>query len=181
MSVSAAATMPPVQDSAVASLRWAALQAARTSPAFAVSIASDKAEPHEQEKRETRVERGEDIVEHDAESAMHLAVRPVRREGLDDVGDAEEHEAGGIGERRDRRDGEDEELRRDLVDDDEAGIADIAGPARGVGRPAAQGEDNCRGDDEAERAEFAADMPGEGQGGERPPGTGDLRQQPGAE
>src|SRR5437868_6090513 len=161
MSVSAAATMPPVQDSAVASFRWLAPQAASTSPAFAVNTASDKAEPREQEERQPGIERGKDIVEHDAESAMHLAIGPVRWERLDDVGDAEEHETRGIGEGRDRRDREHEKLRGDLVDDDEAWIAEIAGAACRVRRPAADGEDDRRGEDETERAEFAADIPGE--------------------
>src|SRR6185437_5990094 len=146
MSVSAAATMPPVQDSAVASLSPPARQAA--SAASDKPVASDKTEPHEQEERQPGIDRREDVVEHDAEPAMQTAVGPARREGLDDIGDAEEHEAGGVGEGIVRRHREDEPLRGDLVDDDEAGIAHIAGAADRVGGPAAHGEDDRRRDDE---------------------------------
>src|SRR5260221_6458247 len=179
--VSAAATMPPVQDSAVASLRPPVRQAASTSSAFAIKIASDKAEPHEHEKHQPGIECCEDIVEHDAEPAVQRAVGPVRRERLDDVGDTEEYEADSIGERIGWSHGEDEPLRRNLVNDDEAGIANAAGASDSAGGPATNGEDDGRRKNEADRAEGRADVPGEGEGGERTRSSRDLRQQAGTE
>src|SRR6266852_3293019 len=101
MSVSAAATMPPVHDSAVASLRLLARHATSTWPAFAVNIASDNARPHQNEKRRPGIDRREHIIEHDPEPAMQRAIGPARRPRLGDVGDAEQHEADGIGEQID--------------------------------------------------------------------------------
>src|SRR5665213_58887 len=118
IAVNAAAIMPPVQDSAVASRSPAAWQASSTATAFVSSSVSDKTDPHQQQQRQPGIHRGKDVVEHDAEAAVDRPVGEADRPRLDDVGDAEEHEAGGIGQEMRRRDREDEELRRDLVDDD---------------------------------------------------------------
>src|SRR5260370_11403247 len=140
MSVSAAATLPPVQDSAVASLRPLGRRAVSTWSAIAASAGSDKTEPHQQQKREPGIERRDNIVEHDAEPAMDGAIGPACRKRLDDVGDAEQHEAGAIGEKIGGRDGEDEPMRGDPLDHDEAGGADAPRPAGHSPSPAARGQ-----------------------------------------
>src|SRR3954452_2363286 len=101
MSVSAAAIIPPVQDSTVASLRRRVRQASRIAAArvWVSSSAKDQPPCEEDERQDaTGVDRGKDVVEHDAEPAADMAVGPARRPRLQDVGDAEEEEAERVGE-----------------------------------------------------------------------------------
>src|SRR5580700_3550549 len=93
--------MPPVQDSAVASVSRLARQAAstvsarRSSDGSAIGSAGDK---QEQQERRGRVKAGDDVVRHDAEAAAERLIGPARRPRLGDVEQAEQNEAQGVGD-----------------------------------------------------------------------------------
>src|SRR5438552_11760836 len=163
MSVSAAATMPPVQDSAVASLSPALRQDSSTATASSARALMAKDQPpdqHDEREHAAGIERGEDVVEHDAEPAADLLVGPARRPRLGDVGDAEEDEAERVAEGVERRRGEHQPLRRDLVDDDGAGVLDAAGAPDDAGHPPAEREGERRRDRQPLIAPARLDRPG---------------------
>src|SRR5690349_6923015 len=120
MSVKAAATMPPVQDSAVARVRPRARQAASTAAARALRSSAKDLSP--EGEKGGGIEGRDEVVRHHAEPARQPAVGPARGPWLDDVREAEEREAGGVGERIERRrsagEPEGQPLSGDLVDDD---------------------------------------------------------------
>src|SRR5262245_65187528 len=135
MSVSAAAIIPPVQDSAVASLSRAARIRSRSSEADGTKRLRDRQEPRRRPHRDAGVEPGDEVVEHRAEPAMDARIAPVGGEGLDDVRGAEGEEGERVAPPGEGREGEREPLRGDLVDDDVAGVVDAAGALEALGRP----------------------------------------------
>ena len=96
MSVSAAAIIPPVQDSAVASITPRARQRSSTLSARRRSASSAKEIPRDQQQHERSIDRREDVVDHDAEAADDAPVGPADRPRLPDVEQAKQHEPRGV-------------------------------------------------------------------------------------
>src|SRR5580704_18957268 len=125
IAVSAPATSPPVQDSAVASRQLRARHASSTDCArvrVSTSNTECSASYQRDEKHENSVNRGQQIIEHDAEPAMDATVGPPYRPWLPDIEEPEEQESGGVGQRVERRGQQHQPLRCDLVDHDRAGV-----------------------------------------------------------
>src|SRR5262245_38395414 len=106
MSVSAAATIPPVQDSASASLsraRRSRSSNAAESAAEGIERLRDRREARQRPHGDAGVEPGDEVVEHRAEAAVDARVAPVGGEGLEDVGGAEGEEGERVAPPRERR------------------------------------------------------------------------------
>src|SRR5579863_2411173 len=85
IAVSVAATRPPVQLSAVATRQPRARQESSTADANSTVSRSNTGYPFEDGDEDRSVNRGRDIVEHDAEPAFDVAVAPRDRKRLPDV------------------------------------------------------------------------------------------------
>src|SRR5580693_1597800 len=85
IAVSAAATRPPVQDSAVARCQPRLRQSASTASASAKVSGSNTENSLADQQEQDSVERRHDIVEHDAEPTGDAALDRSRRPGLGDV------------------------------------------------------------------------------------------------
>src|SRR5438270_6624309 len=125
IAVSAPATSPPVQDSAVASRQLRARQPSSTDCARArVSASNTECSTYRQQdrKHQNSVNRCQQIVEHDAEPAGDPTVGQAYRPRLPDVEDPEQQEGGGAGQGVEGDSQQHQPLRCDLVDYNRAGI-----------------------------------------------------------
>src|SRR5579864_4646213 len=103
MSVSAAATNPPVQDSAIPTSQRRARQVSSTRAANAPTLSPGKQMAPDQVD-DHGVDRLAGIVEHDAPAAGQIALEPPDRKRLGDVEEAKQQKAREIGQRRQRHD-----------------------------------------------------------------------------
>lgn len=176
MAVRQPATKPPVQDSAVASLRRRFRQSTnRAAACFSRSSGNtlDYSPGHQrppyQPTAKTGQGAGQEIVEDDAEAAGHVAIRPGDRPGFGNVEKAEQGKAQKIGQRVDGQGDKCQPLAGDFVDNYCRRVLDATAPDIDIRGPDSEG---CNGDDSGEQtitAKGCRDEPGGRQSRQRSP------------